>query len=188
MAAKAKAKLKKAAVRVKATARKATKKVAAKVKKARVAPIPKGYTTATPFLTIRGANEALEFYKRAFGAKLRGAPMMMPDGKVAHAEIKIGDSIVMMGEEMPEMGSKSPQSLGGSGSGVMLYVKNCDAVFNQAVSAGAKVLQPLADQFWGDRYGKIEDPFGHQWSIGTHVEDVTARQMAKRMAAMGQQG
>jgi PhnB protein len=156
----------------------------------RVNPIPKGYHSVTPYLTVNDAARALEFYKRAFGAQ-EVVRMDGPDGKIGHAEIKIGDSIVMLGDEMPGMGNRSPQSLGGTTAGVMLYVENVDTVFNQAVSAGAQVEAPVADMFWGDRYGKLKDPFGHSWSVATHMEDVAPAEMAKRMkdatAKMAQQ-
>jgi PhnB protein len=143
-------------------------------------PIPEGYHTATPYITLNDASRAIDFYKRAFGAQVV-ARMDGPDGKVAHAEIRIGDSIIMLGDEMPGMGNRSPQSLGGTTGGIMLYVENADAVFNQAVSAGAQVEMPVADMFWGDRYGRLKDPFGHSWSVGTHVEDVAPAEMSKRM-------
>ncbi len=143
-------------------------------------PIPEGYHTATPYLTLNDASRAIDFYKRAFGAQVV-ARMDGPDGKVAHAEIRIGDSMIMIGDEMPGMGNRSPQSLGGTTGGIMLYVENADAVFKQAVSAGAQVEMPVADMFWGDRYGRLKDPFGHSWSIGTHVEDVAPAEMSKRM-------
>lgn len=156
----------------------------------RVNPIPKGYHSVTPYLTVNDAARALEFYKRAFGAQ-EVVRMDGPDGKIGHSEIKIGDSIVMLGDEMPGMGNRSPQSLGGTTAGVMLYVENVDTVFNQAVSAGAQVEAPVADMFWGDRYGKLKDPFGHSWSVATHMEDVAPAEMAKRMkdatAKMAQQ-
>jgi PhnB protein len=148
-------------------------------------PIPEGYHTATPYLTLNDASRAIDFYKRAFGAQVV-ARMDGPDGKVAHAEIRIGDSMIMLGDEMPGMGNRSPQSLGGTTGGIMLYVENADAVFNQAVSAGAQVEMPVTDMFWGDRYGRLKDPFGHSWSVGTHVEDVAPAEMSKRMReAMG---
>jgi PhnB protein len=132
----------------------------------------------------------LEFYKRAFGAQ-EVTRMDGPDGKIAHAEIKIGDSMIMLGDEMSGMGNRSPQSLGGTTGGVMLYVENVDTVFNQAVSAGAQVEAPVSDMFWGDRYGRLKDPFGHSWSVATHIEDVTPAEMSKRMkdfmAKMAQQ-
>jgi PhnB protein len=143
-------------------------------------PIPQGYHTATPYLTLSNTAAALDFYKRAFGAQVV-TRMDGPNGKVAHAEMKIGDSMIMLGDEMPGMGNRSPQSLGGTTGGVMLYVDNADTVFNQAVAAGAQVETPLADMFWGDRYGKLKDPFGHSWSVGTHQEDVAPAEMKKRM-------
>ena len=153
-------------------------------------PIPQGYRSVTPYLTLHDAARALDFYKRAFGAQ-EVVRMDAPGGKIAHAEIKIGDSMIMLGDEMPGMGSKAPQSLGGTTSGIMLYVENADQVFNQAVAAGAQVEAPLTDMFWGDRYGKLKDPFGHSWAVATHKEDVAPAEMKKRMqeamAKMGQQ-
>jgi len=134
----------------------------------------------TPYLTLNDAARALEFYKRAFAAK-EVMRMDGPDGKIGHAEIKIGDSVIMLADEMPGAGSRSPQSLGGTTGGIFLYVENADAVFNQAVSAGAQVEAPLADMFWGDRYGRLKDPFGHSWSVATHKEDVAPAEMSKRM-------
>ena len=148
-----------------------------------VQPSPDGYHTVTPYLRCRGANEALEFYKRAFGAE-EVVRMPGPDGKLMHGEIRIGDSFIMLGEENLAWHMPSPTSLGGSGSGVHLYVPDADAAFARAVAAGAKVTMPLEDAFWGDRYGKLVDPFGHEWSIATHVEDVTPEQIRERMAAM----
>ena len=143
--------------------------------------IPEGYHTVTPYLIVRGAAQALEFYRKAFNAKeLYRLPM--PDGKVGHAELRIGDSQVMLADEMPEMSIRGPQSLGGSPVGMCLYVEDCDALFNQAVSAGAKVERPLADQFYGDRSGTVIDPYGHKWTIATHKEDVTPEEMQRRMA------
>ncbi len=147
--------------------------------KKRAQPIPAGYHTATPYLVCRGAAGAIDFYKRAFGAKEK-MRMPGPDGRVAHAEIQIGDSRVMLGDEWPEMGAKSPEMLGGSAGSVFLYVKNVDAFTSKAIGAGATVLMPIQDMFWGDRYGKLKDPFGHEWSVATHKEDLTAKQMAKR--------
>jgi len=146
----------------------------------RVNAIPKGYHSVTPYLTVNDAARALEFYKRAFGAQ-EVMRMDGPDGKIGHAEIKIGDSMIMLADEMPGMGARSPQSLGGTTAGVMLYVENADTVFNQALSAGAQVDMPLADMFWGDRYGRLKDPFGHSWSVATHIEDVAPAEMSKRM-------
>ncbi len=145
-----------------------------------VRPIPEGFHSVTPYLTVNDAARALDFYKRAFGAQ-EVMRMDGPGGKIGHAEIKIGDSKLMIADEMPGMGARSPQSLGGTTSGVMLYVENADTVFNQAVSAGAQVEAPLADMFWGDRYGRLKDPFGHSWSIATHKEDVAPAEMQKRM-------
>ena len=144
-----------------------------------VQPIPDGYHTATPYLRCRGAEKAIEFYKKAFGAE-EIVRMPGPDGKVMHAEIRIGDSMIMLGEENLTWHMPSPTSLGGSGSGVHLYVPDADAAFARAVAAGAKVAMPLENAFWGDRYGKLIDPFGHEWSIGTHVEDVPPEEMPRR--------
>jgi len=153
-------------------------------------PIPQGFRSVTPYLTLNDAARALDFYKRAFGAH-EVMRMDGPGGKIGHAEIKIGDSVIMLGDEMPGSGNRSPQSLGGTTGGIFLYVENADAVFNQAVSAGAQVETPLADMFWGDRYGRLKDPFGHSWSVATHKEDVAPAEMSKRMqeamAKMGQQ-
>jgi PhnB protein len=153
-------------------------------------PIPKGYRSVTPYLTVNDAARAIDFYKRAFGAQ-ELMRMDGPDGKIGHAEIKIGDSIIMLADEMPGSGSKAPHSLGGNTGGVFLYVENADAVFTQAVSAGAQVEAPLADMFWGDRYGRVKDPFGQSWSVATHKEDVAPAEMSKRakeaMAKMAQQ-
>ena len=143
-------------------------------------PVPEGYHTITPFLTVRNAARAIEFYKQAFGAEERGV-MKDPDGKVMHAELKIGDSIIMLSDEFPEYGALSPQSIGGTGMGLHIYVDGVDAAFDRAVKAGAKVEMPVADQFWGDRYGKLTDPFGHKWSIGTHIKDMSMDEMKRGM-------
>jgi PhnB protein len=145
-----------------------------------VKPIPEGYHTLTPFLTVRNAERAIEFYKQAFGAQARGVAKG-PDGKVMHAELKIGDSVIMLSDEYPEFGSLSPQSVGGSPMGLHIYIENVDAAFDRAVKAGAQVEMPVMDQFWGDRYGKLKDPFGHKWSIATHVKDVSADEMKRSM-------
>jgi PhnB protein len=142
--------------------------------------IPKGYHTITPFMTVRDAARAIEFYKQAFGAKERGV-MKGPDGKVMHAELVIGDSIIMLADEFPEFGSLSPQSIGGSGTGLHIYIEDVDSAFDRAVKAGATVEMPVADMFWGDRYGKLHDPFGHKWSIGTHKADLSMEEMKKGM-------
>jgi PhnB protein len=147
----------------------------------RIKEIPKGFHTVTPYLIVTDGARAIDFYKRAFGAeellRLDG-----PDGKVAHAELKIGDSIIMLSEEMPGH-TRSPQSLGGTAVDIMLYVKDADQVFNRAVAAGAKVAMPLSDMFWGDRYGQVTDPFGHSWSLATHKEDVPPEELRKRTKA-----
>lgn len=145
-----------------------------------VKPIPDGYHTLTPFLTVSDAERAIEFYKKAFGAEERGIAKS-PDGKVMHAELKIGDSIIMLSDEFPDFGCLSPQTVGGSSSGLHIYLENVDAAFDRAVQAGAKVEMPVADQFWGDRYGKLADPFGHKWSIGTHVKDMSMDEMKEAM-------
>lgn len=147
-------------------------------------PIPEGYHTATPYLIIKDAAKAVEFYKKAFGAK-EMMRMSQPDGRIGHAEIKIGDSPIMLADEFPEMGARSPQSLGGSPVSILLYVEDVDAFAKQAVAAGTKVVRPVKDQFYGDRSGSFEDPFGHQWHIATHVEDVAPEEMHKRAAAAG---
>jgi PhnB protein len=151
---------------------------------ANVKPIPDGYHSVTPYLCVKGAAEAIEFYKKAFGAEevLR---MPSPDGRIAHAEVRIGNSIVMMADEFPEMGpgARSPKTAGFPTGGVMLYTENCDALTERAVKAGATVTMPLQDMFWGDRYGQVEDPFGHRWSIATHKEDVSPEEMGRRQQA-----
>ena len=146
-----------------------------------VKPIPEGYHTLTPSLTVRNAERAIEFYKQAFGAEVRGGVAKGPDGKVMHAELKIGDSVIMLTDEYPEFGSKSPQSIGDSGMGLHIYLDNVDAAFDRAVKAGASVEMPVMDQFWGDRYGKLKDPFGHKWSMATHVRDMSQDEMKKGM-------
>jgi PhnB protein len=152
----------------------------------KVKAIPDGYEGATPYLIIKGAAGALEFYKSAFGAtELMRVPA--PGGTVGHAEIKIGKAIIMLADEFPEMNCKSPQVLGGSPVSMMLYVQDVDAFVDKAVSAGAKLVRPVKNQFYGDRSGSLEDPFGHQWHIATHVEDVSPDEMAKRAAAFMKQ-
>ena len=147
-----------------------------------VKPIPDGYHTLTPYLIVKGAAEAIEFYKKAFGAS-ELFRMAGPDGKVGHAEIKIGDSPIMLADEHPEMGARGPQTIGGSPVSLLLYVDDVDALFNQAVAAGATVNRPIKDQFYGDRSGALEDPFGHLWHIATHKEDVPPEEMRKRAEA-----
>lgn len=149
-----------------------------------VKPIPDGYHSVTPYLIVHDAAEALAFYAKAFAAKER-MRVPRPDGKVAHAEIEIGDSCVMLADEYPEMGAVGPKADGGWSVGLNVYVEDCDAVFDRAVAAGAKVVRPLADQFYGDRSGTIEDPFGHKWTIATHKEDVSPEELKARMAKLG---
>lgn len=145
-------------------------------------PIPDGYHTLTPYLIVKGGVKAIEFYKQALGA-VELFRMPGPDGKsIGHAEIKIGDSIVMLSEENPAWGNKSPQTLGGVASSLMVYVKDVDTAFKRAVAAGATVIRPVADQFYGDRSGCISDPFGHQWTISTHTEDLTPEELKVRGA------
>ena len=143
-------------------------------------PIPAGYHSVTPYLIIKGATEAIDFYKKAFGAT-ELFRMPAPGGKIGHAEIKIGDSPIMLADESPEMGYKSPQSLGGSPISIMIYVADVDTVFKQAIAAGGKEQRPVKDQFYGDRSGTLEDPFGHVWHVATHTEDVSPEEMERRM-------
>jgi PhnB protein len=138
--------------------------------------VPEGYHSITPYMTVRDAARAIDFYKRAFGAVEKGA-MKGPIGKVMHAELRIGDSIFMLADEFPEFNSLSPQSTGGAGMGLHIYTEDVDSAFDRAVKAGATVEMPVSDMFWGDRYGKLADPFGHKWSIGTHKQDVTMAEM-----------
>jgi PhnB protein len=150
-------------------------------------PIPEGYHTVTPYLAVDDAAAAIEYYKKAFGAKERGR-MDAPDGRIGHAEIEIGDSLVMLADDFPQFATRSPKELGGTSVSVFMYVEDVDAVVKQAVDAGATVTMEVADQFWGDRFGSVQDPFGHVWSLATHVEDVPPEEMAERakaaMAAM----
>ena len=142
-------------------------------------PIPQGYHSVTPYMVLRDAAKAIDFYKKAFGAveKFR---MAGPDGKIGHAEIQIGDSMIMISDENPQWGTKSPQTLGGTPVGIFLYVPDVDATFKQAISAGAKEVMAVTDQFWGDRYGKVADPFGHAWNLATHKEDLTPAEIEER--------
>lgn len=143
-------------------------------------PIPEGYHSLTPHLVVENAGEAIDFYKKAFGAKER-ARMESPDGNaVMHAELQIGDSVIMLNDEFPDHGIRSPRAYDGSPVSIHLYVENVDTVFRQAIEAGAKEVFPLQDQFWGDRFGKLVDPYGHHWSLATHIEDVEPEEMAKR--------
>jgi PhnB protein len=175
-----------APTRAKAKAR-AKAKPGARPPARKVSPVPAGYHTATPYLTVNDGAGALEFYKRALGAR-EVMRMAMPDGRIGHAEIRIGDSVIMLSDESPGATTKAPSSLGGTTGSVMLYVPNVDAAFKKAVDAGCTSLMAPADMFWGDRFGKLQDPYGNQWGMATHQEDVPPRQMAERakaaMAAM----
>ena len=141
-----------------------------------VKPIPEGFHTATPHLVVSDAAAAIEFYQKAFGAE-EVSRMPGPEGKIMHAAIRIGDSPVMLNDEFPDMGTLGPKAIGGSAVTIHLYVKDADAVWDSATKAGAKVVVPIDDMFWGDRYGVIEDPFGHRWSIATHTQDLTPEQV-----------
>ena len=148
-----------------------------------IKPIPDGYHSVTPYLTVKDGAAALDFYQRAFSANVF-VRMDGPDGKVMHAEFRIGDCAIMLGAECPEMGAISPETLGGVASLLMIYIENVDAHFEQAIAAGGTVERPVKDQFYGDRSGTLKDPFGHRWTIATHVEDVPPDEMKRRAAAM----
>ena len=150
----------------------------------KVKPVPDDMHTVTPHLICAGAADAIEFYKRAFNA-VEEARLPGPDGKIMHAQVRIEGSAVMLVDEMPEWGALSPRSLKGSPVTIHIFVPDVDAFVNRAVAAGAKVTMPVADMFWGDRYGKIEDPFGHSWSVGTHVRDVSMEEARQAMKQMG---
>jgi PhnB protein len=145
--------------------------------------IPEGYHTATPYLVVSGAAKAIKFYKEAFGA-VEIMRLASPDGRVMHAEIKIGDSPVMLCDECPDWKALSPQTLGGTAVSILIYVEDADIVVNRAVAAGARMLMPVADQFWGDRCATILDPFGHKWTIATHIEDVSTEEIGRRAKAL----
>ena len=147
-----------------------------------VKPIPEGYHSITPYLIIKGAAEAIEYYKKSFGAT-ELFRMPAPDGKIGHAELKIGDSPFMLSDEHPDLGHVGPQTLGGTSVGIMIYVEDVDTMFKKAISGGGQEIKPLQDQFYGDRSGTLKDPFGHMWTVATHVEDVAPAEMEKRMAA-----
>ena len=147
-----------------------------------VTPVPEGYHTVTPFLAVDDASAAIDFYTRALGARER-VRMPMPDGKVAHAELEIGDSVVMLADPSPQATTRPPKELGGTSVGVFLYVEDVDAFVGRATDAGATVTMPPEDMFWGDRFGQITDPFGHQWQVATHIEDIPPEEMAERARA-----
>ena len=147
-----------------------------------VKPIPDEYQAATPYLCIKGAARAIEFYAKAFGAK-ETMRMEQPDGRIGHAEIRIGSAPVMLADEFPEMGFRSPKTLGGTPVNILVYVADVDALAAQAQAAGATIKRPVADQFYGDRVAVLEDPFGHSWSFATHIEDVSPEEMHRRASA-----
>jgi PhnB protein len=151
--------------------------------KKKVRPTPKGYHAVTPYLSVKGAASAIAFYKKAFGAK-EIMRMPGPGGTIGHAEIQIGDSRIMLADEYPEMNFRSPQAFGGTPVAISLYVQDVDRVVKKAIAGGAKVLRPVTDQFYGDRSGSLEDPFGHVWHVATHKEDIPMKELKKRAAAM----
>ena len=151
-----------------------------------VKPIPEGYQAVTPYLVVQGASAAIDYYKKVFGATER-MRMPAPGGMIGHAEIQVGGSVIMLADEFPQMGFRGPKSVGGTPVSLMLYVPNVDEVFKRALAAGAKELRPVAHQFYGDRMGTLEDPFGHVWSIGTHVENVSPDEMRRRSEEMMKQ-
>jgi PhnB protein len=153
---------------------------------ANVKPIPDGYHSITPYLIIKGAADAIEFYKKAFGAT--ELFRMAHEGKVGHAEIKIGDSPIMLADEQPEMGYVSPKTLGGTPVSLMIYVEDVDTIYKQAIKTGGQEVKPLQDQFYGDRSGTLKEPFGHVWTVATHKEDVSPQEMDKRIAASAHAG
>lgn len=146
--------------------------------------VPEGYYSLTPYLVCKGAAKAIEFYAKAFGAQ-EMMRMPGPGGMIMHAEVKIGNSMLMLSDENPDQGALSPDTIGGSAASIMYYADDVDAVFNRAVAAGAKALMPPTDMFWGDRMAQVADPFGHKWALATHKEDVSPEEMQKRMAAIG---
>ncbi len=152
-----------------------------------VSPIPHGYHSVTPYLYIQGAARAIDFYQKAFGAK-EVMRLADPNGRIGHAEIQIGDSRVMLADEHPEMGVRGPKTIGGAALSLLIYVDNVDALFEQAIAAGGKVLRPVKDQFYGDRSGTLEDPFGHIWTLATHKEDVPPGEIERRFASALKQG
>jgi PhnB protein len=152
-----------------------------------VNPIPEGYPRVAPYLVVDGADAAITFYKEVLGAT-ESVRMGGPDGKVGHAEVKIGDSVVMLADPFPEMGANPPGAPGEGGVSIVVYVEDVDGVFEKALDRGATSVRPVEDQFYGDRMGVFDDPFGHRWNVMTHVEDVPPEEMEKRMAAMAEQG
>jgi len=148
-----------------------------------VKPIPDGHHTVAPYLAIKNAVGALEFYKKAFGAT-ETYKLIVPDGRLGHAELRLGDSLIMLSDEFPEFGGKAPEALGGSPVSIHLYVEDVDAFVKRAVAAGAREVKPVADQFYGDRAGQLEDPYGHLWWVATHKEDVAPEEMQKRVRAL----
>jgi PhnB protein len=149
-----------------------------------VKPIPDGYHSVTPYLIVKGAAKAIDFYKQVFGAT-ETFRMPQPDGRIGHAELKIGNSTIMLADEFPERNISGPESLGGTPVMIHLYIDDVDTVAKRAVAAGAKEIRPVQDQFYGDRSGMFADPFGHQWNIATHVEDLSPEEIGKRAAAAG---
>jgi PhnB protein len=150
---------------------------------AKVKPIPDGYPRVTPYLHVDGANAAIEFYSKVFGATER-MRMPAPGGKIGHAELQIGNSVIMLADEFPDMNVRGPKAIGGTPVTVMVYVEDVDKAFDRAIKGGAKEIRPVMDQFYGDRSGEFEDPFGHRWNVATHVEDVPPAEMAKRAATV----
>ena len=182
--AKATAKTKKFAPSKKTIKKKLTKKAAPLRTKKKVSAIPKGYHSVTPYLIVDGAAKAIEFYKKVFGAKV-GLKMEQPGGKkIGHAELKIDDSMIMLADECPTAKTRSPKTYGGSAVGFHLYVKDVDKVVKRAIAAGAKLIKPIENMFYGDRCGHIADPYGHQWYISTHIEDVSTPELKKRAAQL----
>ena len=149
----------------------------------KVKPVPDGHHTVAPYLAIKNAVSALEFYQKAFGAK-ETYRLVLPDGRLGHAEIRLGDSLIMLADEFPEFGGKAPETLGGSPVSIHLYVEDVDAFVKRAVAEGARLVKPVADQFYGDRSGQLEDPYGHLWWVATHKEDVAPEEMQKRVRAL----
>lgn len=149
-----------------------------------VSPIPSGYRSVAPYLIVRGADAAIGFYERAFGGKER-MRLAMPGGLIGHAEMQFGDSVVMLADENPDWGAIGPQTLGGTPVSIMVYVPDVDRQYQQALDAGAKVIKPLSNQFYGDRSCHLEDPYGHRWSLSTHIEDVSPEELQRRMQSMG---